>query len=191
MAKATLSKKTTFFPMPAALVVSGHASEINIITIAWIGIVSATPPSVGISVRKSRHSYDLIQKTGEFTVNIPSASQMKETDYCGIVSGRDHHKFEDTSFTAVLGKQIQTPLIDECPLNMECKVTHQTEVGSHVHIIGEILETHIDEDKLIDGKEVNVMAADPLVFCSGVREYWSVGKKLGDGFKVGRGVRRK
>ena len=178
--------KDTYLPVPAALIVCGSKPDYNIITLAWTGIVSSTPPALEISIHKKRHSLNLIKQTKEFTVNIPSADKYIETDYCGIVSGRNRNKFSDTGLTAIDSTRIETPIIKECPLNLECKVMQEIEIGDYTMIIGEILETHIDEDKFIDDKKVDIKRLNPLIYCSTIREYWSIGDKLGDGFKCGK-----
>ena len=75
--KQQLGPSNALFPVPASLVVSGTGEEANIITIAWIGIVSATPPTVALSIKKSRHSLGKMRELGEFTVNIPTADYFK------------------------------------------------------------------------------------------------------------------
>lgn len=183
--KRKLGSTDIFFPIPAALVVSGDEDNPNVMTIAWIGMVSSTPPTVGISMPKSRYSLELIEASREFTVNIPSADDFRVVDYCGIVSGRTHNKFEETPFTPLRSSEVKVPIIKECPYNMECKVTQTIEIGEYVLILGEIVETHIDEDKISDELnkiKVDVAKVNPLVYCATIREYWSLGNKLGSAF---------
>ena len=123
--KIQLGPSDTIFPVPAALVVSSTNEDANIITLAWIGIAGSTPPTISISLKKSRYSLSLIKQHKEFTVNFPTASFFKEVDYCGITTGRNKKKFDDTGFTKIESSKIDTPLIEECPHNMECKVRHK------------------------------------------------------------------
>lgn len=188
--KVQLGTRDILFPVPAALVVSGTPENPNILTVAWIGIMSSVPPTIAISLKKSRYSLKLIRNTSEFTVNIPPSHLFKETDYCGIASGSKRNKFEDTNLTPLKSKKIQTPIIKECPFNMECKVQKEIELGGWVMILGDILETHIDEDKIDKPKKrIDIAKVDPLVYCATVREYWQLGQKLGDGFKAGLEIR--
>jgi len=187
--KRRLGKQDIIFPIPAALVVSGNENTSNIITVAWIGIVSSTPPTIGISLRKNRYSLELIRESREFTVNIPSSDYYKETDYCGIVTGKERNKFTDTSLTPLPGTQINTPIIKECPYNIECRVTQEIELGDYILILGEIVETHIDEDKIEVGKKIDISKVNPLVYCATVREYWDLGQKLGNAFQAGKGLK--
>jgi len=187
--KKQLGASDTFFPVPATLVVSGSGNEANIITVVWSGIVSSTPPTIGISLYKERYSLELIRKTGEFTVNIASADLVKETDYCGIISGRKTNKFSDTGLTPLPGAVVKSPIIEQCPYNMECKVVGEMELGDWILVLGEIVETHIDEDKIIENKgknKIDISKVNPLTYCAGIREYWQLGDKVGDAFNVGK-----
>jgi flavin reductase (DIM6/NTAB) family NADH-FMN oxidoreductase RutF len=189
--KTRLGPSDMLFPVPAALVVSGTVARPNIITTAWIGIASSTPPTVAISLRGTRFSLGLIRESGEFTVNIPGAALFREVDYCGLVSGRDTDKFEDTRLTPLKSALVAPPIIDECPYNMECVVVGEHELGEWVMILGRIVETHADADKVSehDGK-LDMSSVNPLIYYAVVREYREPGRKLGDGFSAGRQVKR-
>jgi flavin reductase (DIM6/NTAB) family NADH-FMN oxidoreductase RutF len=142
---------------------------------------------LAISLKKSRHSLDVIRKAREFTVNIPSAKHFREADYCGLVSGRKRQKFQDCGFTAAAACVVKTPLVEECPFNLECKVLRDVEFGDWVVVFGEIVETHVDADRLDPqtGK-IDMQKMDPLVYCATVREYWNLGRRLGFGFSAGK-----
>ena len=187
--KIQLRKKDILFPVPSALVVSGAGVKANIITIAWVGIVGSNPPAIGISLHKSRYSLSLIRETNEFTVNIPRQVDFKKVDYCGIVSGRKVNKFEKTGFTPIPGCKVHVPIIKECPFNLECKVLSEMEISGWTLVIGEILEANIDRDCCDEHNQVLTDKIDPLVYIPTIREYWSMGAKLGDSFKAGKDIR--
>ncbi|MGD9080036.1 MAG: flavin reductase family protein, partial [Desulfobacterales bacterium] len=191
--KKQLGPSDAIFPVPAALIVSGTNEEANIITIAWIGIASSTPPTIGISVKNSRYSLGLIQKTNEFSVNIPPASLFKAVDYCGMVTGRKRNKFEDTGLTPLESSIIKPPLIKECPYNIECRVSHDVMIGDWALILAEIVETHIDKDKADASKRmgIDISKINPLVYCARVREYWTTGNMLGFGLQAGKEIKEK
>jgi flavin reductase (DIM6/NTAB) family NADH-FMN oxidoreductase RutF len=191
--KKQLGPSDAIFPVPAALVVVGAKEDANIITISWIGIASSTPPTIGISFRKIRYSLELIKNNREFTVNIPTSSSFKEVDYCGITTGRKRRKFDDTGFTPIESLKVKPPIIKECPYNIECKVTHEIIIGDCVLILGEILETHIDEDKADESNRagIDISKIDPLVYCTQAREYWDIGNLLGYGFHAGTEIKEK
>ena len=184
--KVRLGPTDTFFPIPAALVVSSNGDKTNVLTVAWIGIMGSTPPILGISLYKNRYSLTLIKESGEFSVNIPSASHFKEVDYCGLVSGKKSNKLDVIGLTPVKSAVISSPIIEECPYNLECKVHSTTYFGDWVAIFGEIVETHVDNDKVdTPSMKIDISKVNPLVYCSTIREYWSLGEKLGDGFSAG------
>jgi len=191
--KKQLGPSDRIFPVPAALIVSGINEDVNIITIARIGIPSPTPPTIGISVKNSRYSLGLIRKTKEFSVNIPPASLFKEVDYCGMTTGRNRKKFDDTGFTPLESSKIKPPIIKECPYNIECKVTHDVMLGDWALILGEIVETHVDKDKVDASKraEIDISKINPLVYCAKVREYWTIGNLLGIGLNAGKEIKKK
>lgn len=189
--KVQLGPQDILFPVPTALVVCRKGEEHNIITVAWIGIMGSSPPVIGISLKNTRYSLSLIRDSGGLTVNIPPASLYKETDFCGLASGKSTDKFEKTGFTKLESSKIETPIIKECPYNMECKVSKEVEVGDWVILLSEIVETHIDEDKIKgsdekDFSKIDISEVNPLVYCATVREYWELGKKIGEGFKSGK-----
>lgn len=188
--KVQLGPTDIFFPVPAALIASGSRQKANIVTVAWIGIMGSDPPVVGISLKSTRYSLGLIRKTKEFTVNIPSVDKFKEVDYCGLVSGRRRDKFDDTAFTPISSSKIDAPIIAECPFNMECRVVKgEVAFGKWVVIFGEVVETHVDEDKRdIATKNVDIAKINPLVYCATVREYWELGRKVGKGFDAGKDI---
>lgn len=186
--KINLGPSDVLFPVPAALIVSGIEPKPNVATVAWIGIVSSTPPTVGISLRKDRYTLQLIREFGEFTVNIPPASLVKEVDFCGLANGRKRDKLKTAGLTTMLGSRIRTPIIAECPYNVECKVVQETELGDWVLVLGEIVETGIDQDKIdpANRAKIDIAKVDPLVYCAEVRQYWSIGNRIGDGFCAGK-----
>ncbi|KXG73928.1 flavin reductase family protein [Thermotalea metallivorans] len=186
--KRQLGQTDVFFPAPAALIVGGTIEEADVATIAWIGMLSSTPPIVGVSFDNRRYTLELIRRTREFTVNIPSADHYKETDFCGLISGRDTNKFIKAGLTPIAASRIKTPIIRECPFNLECKIVQEFQLGDYLLIMGEIVETHIDEDKVnfVNNRpQIDISKINPLVYCATVREYWSLGKKLGNAFQSG------
>ena len=150
--KRTLNPGTMLSPVPAVMVSCGRPGEKpNIITIAWTGIINSDPPMTYISVRKERHSYDIIKETGEFVINLTTEDLAFAADWCGVKSGRDVDKFEEQKLTAVYSQKVDCPSIGESPINIECQVREILELGSHDMFIAEIVSVSADE-KLIDEK---------------------------------------
>ena len=190
--KTKLGPSDILFPVPAALVASGSLEKPNLLTVAWIGMMASNPPILAISLKKDRYSLGIIKTEKEFTVNIPSAKYFVETDYCGLVSGKRHNKFENCGFTPIPSTVVKAPLVEQCPFNLECTVIQETQFGDWVVIFGEVVETHIDVDCLDpETGKVNMSTLNPLVYCATIREYWALGERLGFGFKAGKELARK
>ena len=189
MAKVKLGPQELVYPMPAFLVGSVKNGQPDFATVAWGGIVCSTPPMVGISLRSSRHTYKGIEEHGTFSVNIPSVSQVTETDYCGIVSGAKTDKVSACNFHVFYGNTNTAPLIDECPVNLECTVFEMRSLGSHILIIGRITECHVAEECLTDGRP-DVDKIRPISYSSGhTAEYRAIGEILGPAFKIGHSLK--
>jgi flavin reductase (DIM6/NTAB) family NADH-FMN oxidoreductase RutF len=170
---------TTFlFPCPVALVTCrDDAGRDNIITLAWIGVTCSDPPTIGIGVRPSRYSRELIEQSGEFVVNIPTEDLLARTDYCGMISGRVVDKWAATGFTREPARRVRAPMIRECPVNLECIVKESVDLGSHRLYLGEVVDTHIDEGVLDEKRLIDYAKAAPIVY--NAREYWSLGRQIG------------
>jgi flavin reductase (DIM6/NTAB) family NADH-FMN oxidoreductase RutF len=169
---------TALFPCPVVLVTCLDSTGApNIITLAWVGIVSSKPPTIGLGIRPSRYSHKLIENSKEFVVNVPSTKIVRETDYCGVTSGKDYDKFSKTKLTQEKADKINAPLIRECPINMECILKDVIPLGTHDLFLGEIVQVHIDQDVLDEKGNVEFTKALPFTYNLG--EYWSLNKKIG------------
>ena len=169
-------------PVPVVLVSCGHGDQANIVTIAWTGILCSQPPHIGIGIRPERHSHGLIQKTGEFVVNIPGEELLDEVEYCGFISGREVDKFAVRGLTPIPGSAIQTPIIAECPINIECRLSHHLPLGSHDLFIGEVVAVQINSEVLDEKGRVDDRKIKPILFTA--NEYWGLGELLGSyGFR--------
>ena len=115
----------------------------NIITVGMYMPISFNPPLVVIGVSPRRYSHKLIMDTGEFVVNVPTRDIVKQTIYCGTVSGREHDKFEETGLTPIPASRVKPPLIKECVSCLECKVVAHYTCGDHTLFVGEILAAHV------------------------------------------------
>ena len=163
-------------PLPPVLVTVGDMDTANIITIAWTGILATIPPKTYISVRPSRHSYQMLKDKGEFVINLPSASLAREVDYAGIYTGAKVDKFEKCGFTKVESQEVAAPTIAECPIALECKITDVLPMGSHDVFMADIVSVSCREDILEEGK-ICYDKADLLAYAHG--EYFALGEKLG------------
>ncbi len=180
MKKVQLKPITYLCPVPAVLVsCQDRGGRPNLITIAWTGVVCSDPPMLSISIRPSRYSHGIIRESGEFVVNIPSADIVRKVDLCGIISGRDTDKFEKAGLTPLPASHVSPPLVKECPVNIECRLTEIVPLGVHDMFLGEIVATHINEDCVDESGQVNVGKVNPLAYTPPDRSYRSMGDALG------------
>ena len=186
--KRLFKPSTDLIPTPVVLVtVQGKQGPPNIITLAWVGVVNSDPPMVGIGIRPDRHSYGSLMETREFCVNIPHAGMTRAVDVCGIVSGKDKDKFALTGLTPEAASKVTPPLIRECPVNLECRLVHTLELGSHTLFVGEIVAVHRDEAILDEKGKISMDKFAAIAYCPGVHDYRAVGEKLGwFGFSKGK-----
>lgn len=174
-------------PVPAVMVsVTDKEGKSNIITVAWAGTVCTNPPMVSISVRPSRYSYQILEETGEFVINLTNESLVKACDYCGVVSGRDVDKFAKTGLTPIPMEHVHAMGIDESPVNMECKITEKWELGSHTMFIAEIVGVTVDDQYMDETGKFHINESGLVMYSHG--EYFALGKKLG---KFGYSVKKK
>lgn len=187
--KTTLGPQRIMFPLPTVLVVTGDMENANIVTIAWITMLTGKPPTLGIAVGSKGHSHKQIKLHNDFSVNLATVEIMKETDLCGITTGGEMDKFKASGLTKIPSRVINSPIIKECPVNIECKLTDIHMTGKTNLFVGEIIETHIDQDKLknpTNHGSIDINVINPLIYYSGAREYWSLGKKEGDAYRIGK-----
>ena len=162
------------YPTPAGLITSAlPEGRPNIITLGEVYMLSLTPLVLGISIRPSRLSHEIISATGEYVVNIPTAAMTDAVDLCGMVSGRDVDKFAATGLTPSPASVVKAPLIAECPLSIECKVLQIMPFGSHHVFAGEAVATHVDEAILDERGQIDPVIAQGIAFVA--RGYFAVG----------------
>jgi flavin reductase (DIM6/NTAB) family NADH-FMN oxidoreductase RutF len=188
MSKKKMGARHFLFPQPAILAGVNVDGKPNWLTIAWCGIMQATPPLIYISLRRERYSLPGITENGTFSVNVPSTAMAPAVDFCGIKSG---HKVDKSGiFKAFYGDIETAPMIEDCPINMECKLIQTLDFeGTHIICIGEIVETYVNDDCL-DGNMPDIKKVDPLIFSTDGK-YWAVGEKVGDAFRIGNAFKPK
>jgi flavin reductase (DIM6/NTAB) family NADH-FMN oxidoreductase RutF len=108
---------------------------------------------------------------------------IKETDYCGLVSGKDHGKAE--MFKTFYGTLKTAPMIEQCSIKMECELTKTVDFPNHDVFIGKITNTYCDETVLNDG-EVDIEKVQPILFVMNNQSYYSIGEKLAKAWRIGK-----
>ena len=184
MNKTKIGPSTLIYPMPTLLVGAEVDGKPNFLAIAWAGIANGTPPMVSVALRNERYTLKGIKQNETFSVNVPSVEIVKEVDYCGVRSGANVDKVAACNFEVFYGEVEKAPLIEQCPVNLECRVVHMLELGSHCLIIGRIEETHVSDDCLTDGHP-DVDKIRPFIFVSPPRHYQAFGEVIAKAFSVG------
>ncbi len=178
MAKQLWKPGNMLYPLPAVMVsVADAQGRPNIITLAWVGTVCTNPPMVSISVRPERYSYPILRETGEFVINLTTKELTYATDYCGVKSGRDVDKFKEMKLTPIPGQHVKAPLIEESPVNIECRVRQVLELGSHDMFLADVLAVHVDEKYMDEKGKFHLEKSEPIVYSHG--DYLTTGELLG------------
>ena len=179
---------TMIYPLPAVLISCGERDEeYNLFTVAWTGTVCTNPPMCYISVRPERHSYEIIKRTGEFVINLTTASLARATDWCGVRSGRDYDKFAEMGLTAEAAAVVKAPIVAESPVSIECRVKQIVPLGSHDMFIADVVNVLVDEEYINpETGKLELERADMIAYSHG--EYFRLGKTIGH---FGWSVRKK
>ncbi|MDR0895979.1 MAG: flavin reductase family protein [Prevotellaceae bacterium] len=179
---------TMIYPLPAVLVSCGSTpEEYNILTVAWTGTLCSDPPICYISVRPERYSYDILVRNREFVINLTTTEMARETDWCGVRSGKNYNKFKEMKLTPGKSSLVKAPLIEESPLCIECRVKEIVALGSHDMFVADVVNVRADERYMNPqtGK-FELTDAHPLVYVHG--GYYGLGEKIG---KFGWSVEKK
>lgn len=186
MSKVIWKSGTFEYPIPAVMVSCGTMEKSNIITVAWTGIVNTDPAMCYISVRKRRHSYNLIKENMEFAINLTNNKLTFATDWCGVRSGKDYDKFKQMHLTKEKAMFIKCPLIKESPVSLECKVEKAEDLGSHTMFLAKILSIDADEQYIDSNGAFDISKCNLIAYANG--GYFQLGKKIGT---FGYSVRKK
>ena len=185
MSKVNWKGGALLAPLPAVMVSCGSMEKSNIITVAWCGIINTFPPKTYISVRPERYSHEIIRESGEFVINLTTSSLAKKADFCGMYTGRRVDKFAKCNFTKEKATSVGAPMIAECPISIECKVTDVISLGTHDMFLADIVAVNVDE-ALIENGRLCINRAHLAAFAHG--EYYKLGERIG---KFGFSVKKK
>lgn len=183
MTKLNIGPNVFTQTMPVTLLGSEIDGKPNFMTLAWVTRVNGNPPLFGVSVNKFHLTNKGIKENQTFSLNFPSEEMIKETDFCGLVSGKKTDKSEVFSvFYGIIGT---APMIVECPLTVECRLVDVLELPSHDLFIGESIEAYTEPQYLTDGKP-DVKKIKPLSLTMPDNNYWKVGEHAGNAWSEGK-----
>lgn len=191
MGKIDFKPGNMLYPLPAVLVTVRDAEgRDNMLTIAWVGTVCTNPPMLYISVRPERYSYHALKDSGEFVVNLPTADMARAVDYCGVRSGKDVDKFEVTGLTRRDAAKVNVPVIEDSPVNIECRVRDVLELGSHHMFLADVVHVTVDDRYMDEKGTFHLERANPLVYSHGI--YCDIGNFIGTfGYSVRKRKKKK
>lgn len=180
------------YPVPAVMVSCAREGERpNIITVAWAGTVCSDPAMLSISVKPERYSHDIIKESGEFAVNLTTEALVRAADLCGVRSGRGTDKFALTGLTPAPASELAfAPVIEESPVNIECRVEQILELGSHDMFIASVVCVDVDETLIDKDGKLRLEDAGLIAYSHGT--YMRLGKPLaGFGFSVRKKTKKR
>ncbi len=188
MAKVHIGDQTCVLPMATTILGSHFQGRLNFMTLGWLTRVNFKPPMLGVAVNQGHASHAAIVETGEFSVNFPSVDMVEVTDYVGLVSGKRVDKSK--LFEIFYGELKGAPMISECPLTIECKLSKTVELPTNSFFIGEIVGSYCEEQFLTNGAP-DIKKVKPFLLTMPDNRYWSVGDSIGRAWSDGKSMRKR
>ena len=187
MEKINIGNNGFVYPMPVALLGTKFEEKVNFMAIGWVMRASINPPLLSVSVNKNHFTNKAIHENKTFSVNFPNLEMIEKVDYCGLVSGKNEDKSK--LFKLYYGQLKTAPLIEECPISMECKLHDVYQMPTHNLFIGEIVSTFTEEKYLKDGKP-DIKKINPAVLTMPDNNYWKIGENIGKAWNIGKKFRK-
>ncbi len=187
MSKLKISPNIFIYPMPVTLLGTKNVDKANFMALGWITRINANPPLLAIGVNKTHLSNQKIKENKCFSINFPNQEMIVETDFCGLVSGKNRDKSE--IFTVFYGELKDAPMIEESPLSMECKLVDVHELATNDLFIGEIINVYTEKEYLTDSI-IDIKKINPLLLTMPDNQYWSVGENLGKAWNIGKKLKK-
>ena len=186
MGKIKIETNAFLYPMPMVLVGTTVENRANFMAVAWVSRVNARPPMIGVALGKTHYTNAGIHQNKTFSVNVPGMDLIEKVDYCGLVSGKDDDK--SRLFDIFTGELPNTPMIQQCPLCMECKLVNAVDLPTNTLFIGEIIGTYTEERFLTAGKP-DISKMIPFTLTMPDNNYWGVGKNAGKAWSIGKNLK--
>ena len=170
--------------LPVSLVGANVGGKPNFEAIAWFTFLGSRPVLVGVCSDRSHYTNGGVKENGTFSVNIPQAELVVETDYSGLNSGSKVDK--SRLFDVFYGDLKTAPMIRECRVNMECRLNQTLEFGNNELLVGEVVASYVDEECLSDGK-CDLDKVNPFLYEEGriPANYRRMGGPFATAFEVG------
>jgi len=183
MEKIKIENNAFVYPMPMVLVGATVENRANFMAVAWVSRVNFNPPMIAVALGKTHQTNEGIHQQKTFSVNIPGMESIEKVDYCGLVSGRKTDKSQ--IFGVFYGELTTAPMVQECPLCLECKLVQAVDLLSNTLFIGQIVGAYTEERYLTEGKP-DILKINPFTLTMPDNRYWSVGKNMGQAWGIGK-----
>ena len=186
MDKIKIENNAFVYPMPMVLAGAMVDDKPNFMAVGWVVRVNFNPPMIGISLGKTHYSNEGIHQNKAFSVNVPGLDLIEKVDYCGLVTGKKADK--SRIFNVFYGELKNAPMIQECPLCMECKLDQAVDLPSNTLFIGQIKGAYTEEKYLTDGKP-DILKINPFTLTMPDNRYWMVGQNVGKAWGIGKNLK--
>jgi flavin reductase (DIM6/NTAB) family NADH-FMN oxidoreductase RutF len=183
MEKTKISNDVSW-QMPVVLIGTVVDNVPNFSAVAWITRLSSEPPMLGFTIDAEHHSAKGIFQNKAFSVNFPPVSLVEKVDFCGIYSGKNTKKAD--LFSVYYGNNPGAPLIDECPLVLECEVLETSNINGDLFVKGEIKESYAYND-MLKGNKIEFSKVDPILYID--KKYYKTGSFIGQAWSIGKKIK--
>jgi flavin reductase (DIM6/NTAB) family NADH-FMN oxidoreductase RutF len=184
MSKIPLGSIPYIYPIPIILAGANVNGKPNFATIGDCGLMGIRPPLVFISSGKDHYTNQGILENETFSINFPTTDMLPVVDYCGVVSGKDVDK--SALFPVFYGDMKTAPMIETCPVNLECKVVKEFSIQHRQVFVAEVAQAFVEEAFITEEngrKSIAELARlDPILYALDNR-YYRVGPAIGTGYK--------
>jgi flavin reductase (DIM6/NTAB) family NADH-FMN oxidoreductase RutF len=134
-------------PGPVVLLTTAVGARANVMTMSWHTMMDFEPPIIGCVISARNHTFDMLQKSRECVINIPTVELARKVVGCGNTSGRAVDKFDAFGLTPVPGACVRAPLIQECYASLECKLVDRRLASSYNFFVLEVVKAWIDRSR--------------------------------------------
>lgn len=183
MEKTKISNDVSW-QMPVVLIGTVIDGIPNFSAVAWITRLASEPPMIGFTIDIVHHSAKGIFQNKTFSVNFPPASLVEKVDFCGLYSGDKTNK--SNIFNVYFGKNPKAPLIEECPLVMECEVVETNDINGDLFVRAEIKETYANNN-MLKGNKIDFLKVDPIIYID--KKYYKTGSFIGQAWSIGKKIK--
>jgi flavin reductase (DIM6/NTAB) family NADH-FMN oxidoreductase RutF len=189
--KIKFGKIPLIYPIPIILAGALVHDKPNFAELGDVGIMGIKPPIVFISSGQDHYTNIGILEHGNFSINFPSTKLLVKTDYCGTVSG--HNVDKSQLFEVFYGELETAPLIQKCPVNLECKVIKEFSIQHRQIFIGEVVQSYVNKEFVIESggrkRIADMTKLDPIIYALDNR-YYKIGEPVGVGYQESKKLQK-